>query len=87
MAAVAPVRTVEEAGDPSLTGVAGPVDERARLREIDVIRGVALFGVVLMNLDAETSWFVPTPILNGLGSARLDRAVQYGLDWLVSDKA
>ena len=68
-------------------GVAGPVDERTRIREIDVIRGAALFGVVLMNLDAGTAWFVPATVLHGLGTARVDGVVQLLMDWLVSDKA
>ena len=32
-----------------LEGVAKPVGDSARIRELDVLRGVALFGVLLMN--------------------------------------
>ncbi len=73
--------------DLSITGQAAPVDDSARIRDIDVIRGFALFGVVWMNLHESTMWFVPRQRLDALASAPVDRVVDTLAAWLVLGKA
>ena len=73
--------------DVSLTGQGAPVDDASRIRDLDVIRGVALFGVVWMNLHESTTWFVPHQRLDALASAPVDRIVDTLAEWLVLGKA
>jgi len=53
---------------------AGPVSERERIREIDVLRGVALLGVLLMNFVAFAGSEMAT-------KAQLDALPTAGIDW------
>ena len=67
----------------------GPVSERQRIAELDVLRGVALFGVLLMNFTAFANAHVMATAdqLAALPTARLDDAAYFGVLWLVGDKA
>ncbi|HEX8527801.1 DUF418 domain-containing protein [Allosphingosinicella sp.] len=70
-------------------GIAGPVDERERIRELDVLRGVALFGVLLSNLVgfAGAGVLATSAQLGALSTASVDGAAHFGVLWLVGDKA
>ncbi len=66
----------------------GPVGERERIAELDVLRGIALFGVLTMNFVALASYAVATqPQLAALPTAALDEAALVGVRWLIGDKA
>ena len=64
-----------------------PLAERARIAELDVIRGAALFGVLWMNLVEITDWLVPAPLRDALASAPVDRVVTVLSAWLLNGKA
>ncbi len=81
------MRRSTAARDMSVTGPAAPVDDARRIRDLDVIRGAALFGVVWMNLHESTRWFVPHARLDALPSAPVDRVVDALAAWLVLGKA
>ena len=68
---------------------AGPVSEGNRIVELDVLRGVALFGVLLMNFVGFVSAGVVTTDaqLAALPTAQVDRWVNFAVLWLVGDKA
>ena len=66
---------------------AAPVIERGRIRDLDVIRGGALIGVMWMNIYAITMWLVPAKQRDLWLSAPLDRLVAFGSEWLVGGKA
>jgi uncharacterized protein len=68
---------------------AGPVSEGDRIVELDVLRGVALFGVLLMNFVGFVSAGIVTTDaqLAALPTARVDEWVNFGVLWLVGDKA
>lgn len=67
----------------------GPVAGGQRVQELDVLRGVALFGVFLVNMISAASTFLmgTEAQLLALPTAALDGAVFWVLRWLVSDKA
>ena len=67
----------------------GPVSERERITELDVLRGVALFGVLLVNF---VSFAGPHIIateaqLAALPTAAIDKVAEFLTVWLVGDKA
>lgn len=66
-----------------------PVASMERIELMDVLRGVALFGVFLMNLTgfAQAGIMATEQQLLSLPSAPLDHALANVLDWLVLDKA
>ena len=68
---------------------AGPVSGRQRIAELDVLRGVALFGVLLMNFTAFANAHIiaTSEQLSALPSAAIDDAAYFGVLWLVGDKA
>jgi uncharacterized protein len=67
----------------------GPVQESERVRELDVLRGIALYGVFVMNMV----WFGNQGImateqqLLSLPTAGVDFAVREVVGWLIADKA
>ncbi len=64
----------------------GPVvDDRSP--ELDVIRGFALFGVMLINLYGHAEWAIPESVLNGLATAPIDRPLGWVMDVLMAGKA
>jgi uncharacterized protein len=67
----------------------GPVSERERIRELDILRGFALFGVLVVNFVAFAG---PEVIateaqLNALPTVALDRLAHFAIVWLAEDKA
>ena len=70
------------------SSVAGPVAESERIAELDVLRGVALFGVLTMNFVAFAMFMVATPTqLGALPTADIDQVTYFGVRWLIGDKA
>ena len=67
----------------------GPVAQRERIADIDVLRGAALFGVFLVNLTGfgAAGIMATEGQLAALPTAPVDRAVSFAIDWLVADKA
>lgn len=67
----------------------GPVTERQRITELDVLRGVALFGVLLMNFVAFAGpHIIATEAqLAALPTAAIDEWAFLATEWLVGDKA
>ena len=70
-------------------GEAAPIDADQRVRELDVLRGIALFCVFLMNLIGLTEADVmATSIqLESLPTAHVDRVLFQVVNWLFLDKA
>jgi uncharacterized protein len=68
---------------------AGPVALAERVEALDVMRGLALFGVFLMNFTgfAGDAVMATEQQLLSLPTAALDHALDAVLDWLVMDKA
>ena len=65
---------------------AGPaVDDRSS--ELDVIRGFALFGVMLINLYGHSEYAIPAEVLAGLATAPVDRPLGWVFDVFMSGKA
>jgi len=67
----------------------GPVSERERIRELDILRGFALFGVLVVNFVAFAG---PQVIaadaqLNALPTVAIDRLAHFAIVWLAEDKA
>ncbi|MEJ7777901.1 MAG: DUF418 domain-containing protein [Sphingomicrobium sp.] len=71
------------------TAAVGPVAERERIAELDVLRGVALFGVLLVNFAAFARPYVlaSKAQLSALPTASLDSAAYFAVQWLATDKA
>lgn len=68
------------------TATIGPVvDDRSA--ELDVIRGFALFGVMLINLYGHYDFAIPAEVLAGLATAPVDRPLGLAFDVLMSGKA
>lgn len=68
------------------TTYAGPVvDDRSP--ELDVIRGFALFGVMLINLYSHAEFAIPAEVLAGLATAPVDQPLGWVFDVLMSGKA
>ncbi|MGQ0383708.1 MAG: DUF418 domain-containing protein [Gammaproteobacteria bacterium] len=67
----------------------GPVGASERVLELDVLRGVALFGVLLVNivLFARNDMMATSDQLLALPTAAIDGAVHAVLAWLVEGKA
>ncbi len=67
----------------------GPVEERERVGELDVLRGVALLGVLLMNFTAfaNADVIATKTQLSALGTAPVDDILYFATRWLVGDKA
>jgi uncharacterized protein len=68
---------------------AAPLDAAGRVAELDVLRGVALFGVFLINLlgFAGSGLMATQQQLLSLPTAPLDAVAAELADWLVADKA
>ena len=68
---------------------AAPVAEAERLPELDVLRGVALLGVLLANFVgvASAGVLATGTQLAALPSARFDAVTDFLVHWLVADKA
>ncbi|WP_269514935.1 DUF418 domain-containing protein [Brevundimonas subvibrioides] len=64
-----------------------PTRQADRIGEIDIIRGLALFGVLWMNLNANAEFTVPTPVLAALPTAAVDRWIGLVGEWLAQGKA
>lgn len=64
-----------------------PVAAAERLTELDVIRGFALFGVLLINLYGHNEFALPEARLEALPTAPIDGALGFLFDWLVAGKA
>ena len=66
-----------------------PIDAGDRVRELDVLRGVALFGVFLMNMIGltEADVMATRMQLESLPTAHLDHVLFYFINWLFLDKA
>ncbi len=67
----------------------GPVSAQQRIQELDVLRGIALFGVLLVNFVAFASPYVlaSKAQLAALPTAVLDSQAQFAVRWLFADKA
>ena len=69
-----------------MTTNTGPVvDDRSS--ELDVIRGFALFGVMLINLYGHADFAIPEDVLEGLATAPIDRPLGWVFDVFMSGKA
>ncbi len=73
--------------DGPVTVTGAPIDGAGRIRDIDVIRGYALFGVAWMNLFETTRALMPGAVQASLATAPLDRVVAFLGDWLILGKA
>ncbi len=65
----------------------GPVGERERVTELDVLRGIALFGVLAMNFVGFAGATATKAQLAALPTAAIDQWVYFGTIWLIGDKA
>lgn len=67
----------------------GPVTQRERIAELDILRGFALFGVLTMNFVgfASANIMATEAQLAALPTAALDNYVLIGVEWLIGDKA
>jgi uncharacterized protein len=74
---------------PSSTGPSAPVGAAERVQALDVLRGMALFGVFLMNMTgfARSDAIATEHQLLSLPTAGVDGALMAVLVWLVEDKA
>ncbi|MEJ7775971.1 MAG: hypothetical protein WKF52_00975 [Sphingomicrobium sp.] len=70
-------------------GLTGPVSTKQRIQELDVLRGIALFGVLVMNFIGFAGEGVMTTEAQAaaLPSAALDQHTYWGVRWLIGDKA
>ena len=69
--------------------VAGPVSERERIAELDVLRGLALFGVLTMNFVgfAGSGVLITEAQAAALPTAAIDETSYWAVRWLIGDKA
>ena len=67
----------------------GPITERERIAELDVLRGIALFGVLTMNFVsfAGPGFGITEAQAAALPTANLDHWTYWGVRWLIGDKA
>ncbi|HZB70252.1 MAG TPA: hypothetical protein VE403_07805, partial [Sphingomicrobium sp.] len=67
----------------------GPVGERERIAELDVLRGLALFGVLAVNLNgvAGPGFGMTEAQAAALPTATLDYYANWIVRWLMADKA
>lgn len=67
----------------------GPVGERERIAELDVLRGLALFGVLTMNFVGFTGpgFGLTEAQAAALPTAGIDYYTYWGVRWLIGDKA
>ena len=67
----------------------GPVTEQERIGELDVLRGIALFGVLTMNFLWITGpgGGITEAQAAALPTATADHYVYWGVRWLIGDKA
>lgn len=70
-------------------GIVGPVAERERIVELDILRGFALFGVLTMNFVgfAGAGVMATEAQLAALPTAAIDKYALLGVEWLIGDKA
>src|SRR5436190_2047418 len=64
-----------------------PVSGRDRLTELDIIRGLALFGVLWMSLFGHIGLVIPEEHMSTLASAPVDKWVTFFTTWLAAGKA
>ena len=71
------------------SGIVGPVTAKERILELDVLRGIALFGVLTMNFVgfASAGLLATEAQLAALPTAYLDEPVHWAVRWLIGDKA
>src|SRR5688572_2838164 len=67
----------------------GPVGEGERVEELDVLRGLALFGVLAMNFAwvGGPGFGITEAQAATLPTATLDYYAYWGIRWLIGDKA
>jgi uncharacterized protein len=67
----------------------GPVAARDRIAELDVLRGLALFGVLVMNFVAFAGEgvMITEAQMAALPTAAIDDRAYWGVRWLIGDKA
>lgn len=67
----------------------GPVSQRDRIIELDILRGFALFGVLTMNFVgfASENVMATGAQLAALPTASIDGYALLGVEWLIGDKA
>lgn len=67
----------------------GPVTEHERVEELDVLRGLALFGVLAMNFAwvGGPGFGITDAQAAALPTATLDYYAYWGIRWLIGDKA
>lgn len=72
--------------DPDL---ATPVSQSERIVEVDILRGIALFGVLTMNFVGFAGPYVTaTQVqLEALPTAGIDSVARFFVEWLIGDKA
>lgn len=70
-------------------GTAGPVEDDDRVKELDVLRGFALLGVLIANFVgfAGGGMMATDSQLETLATSRLDHIADFAVEWLVSNKA
>ncbi len=70
-------------------GLTGPVSTKQRIQELDVLRGIALFGVLVMNFIgfAGEGVMLTETQMAALPTATLDHGAYWGVRWLIGDKA
>ena len=70
-----------------MTTIAGPLANADRIGEVDIIRGFALFGVLWINLVAQSHTLAPAGTFDGLPTAAWDAVISPAASILVTGKA